>query len=627
MRAVDLLMDVVKVEAGTTSAALGGIAAPDPTGERPRCRYCGQVFSSVGRLHQHVEAKHESSHAEESSTIHPQGPGFSSADGVQEPVARWDDAFLTTLSEMRVCQHVPRDVTTTIKQEVAMQVSTIREQVLSRVRPHLHAAIDPEALLGDIFMLCRDFTQRDSELDRLRRSPGYVQPKRRWLGKHDKSGEEFYAYDNPLDEALSAMWETQPHTFQDVLNFTEHVRNGKLRTDDSYDPSLKIEDTLDGSGTGSFIKQFPICVGGVILIFIFYYDGLEVVNGLGQARLTHELGCFYWALVPLKQEYRLNSVHLRLATVCYKRAISIVGMRTVIHGRPEQQNDPTCHAWGLWMKRLKSGYPFKTPIGERLGSGGTALLAADTPAAAECLGTKKSVGHSTKSICRSCHCEQCQGQADSPHRSPNSFLAGLPGWKDHCKGRKQNFTLRGEKDLREYLKKGRAVLDGLMTWQAFQDWHQSMGVNDFAGALADVACPMDIMHIVFEGIARQMLGALSYVGISKWGWCPFDVGKRIAEFAAESGLARHELPYMNTSRIMHLGQGQERGLPSSDCSFPGTAGQIAKVILHVHDIFGPLAKEHKKDPVWQVTEALIAIGWLSDSYPVAVQAVQAVQKS
>ena len=592
----------------------GGAAAEEvgSSGERPRCRYCGRRFTSVQHLRQHVELTHEKGrqgpHAEEGSTATPRNPA-SASHVVQSPAAHWDEEFLTSLSEMRIVHHVPRDAVTTIKEQVQRQVATIREQVLSRVAPHIGPGTDPESLLGDIFTLCRDFTQRDSELDRLRRSPAYVQPKRRWLGTHAASGEEFYAYDNPLDQALSAMWKTQPHTFQDVENFSERVRNGEFRRDDSYDPGLVIGDTLDGSGMGSFMMKFTHCSGEkrLTVIFIFYYDGLEVVNGLGQARLTHELGCFYFALLPLNQIYRLNSVHLRLATVCLKRAITAVGMHTVIHGLPGQQDDPACHAWGLWMKRLKEGHSLDTPVGQRIAFGGTALLAADTPAAAECQGFKKSVGHSTKSICRSCHCEQCQGKDDSPHRSPNSFLAGLPGWRDHCKGRKQNFTLRSDKDLHEYLKKGREVMDGKMTWQAFQDWHQSMGVNDFAGALAGVACPMDIMHIVFEGIARQQLGALSYVGINKWGWKPNDVPRRLAEFAKESGCGRHELPYINTSRVLHLGQGQEGGVPSSDCSFPGTAMQVAKVILSVDVIFGPLCAEHKKDPVWQVPKAPLTI--------------------
>ena len=113
---------------------------------------------------------------------------------------------------------------------------------------------------------------------------------------------------------------------------------------------------------------------------------------------------------------------------------------------------------------------------------------------------------------------------------------------------------------------------------------------------------MDIMHIVFEGIARQQLGALSYTGITKWGWGQFEIGKRIANLCKEIGCSKHDLPYVNSSRATHFSEGQAGGLPSSDCSFPGTAMQIAKLILHAHSCFGPmLTKEQARDPVWQVT--------------------------
>jgi hypothetical protein len=191
----------------------GGAAAAEvgSIGERPRCRYCGKLFTSVQHLRQHVELTHEKGrqgpHAEEGSTATPRNPA-SASHVVQSPAARWDEELLTSLSEMRIVHHVPRDAVTTIKEQVQRQVATIREQVLSRVAPHIGPGTDPESLLGDIFTLCRDFTQRDSELDRLRDSPAYVQPKRRWLGTHAESGEVFYAYDNPLDQALSAMWKT-----------------------------------------------------------------------------------------------------------------------------------------------------------------------------------------------------------------------------------------------------------------------------------------------------------------------------------------------------------------------------------------------------------------------------------
>ena len=520
--------------------------------------------------------------------------------------SRWDAALLHVMAEGRVVHHAPRDFVSDVKAQFRSSVSALHEQVVSRVQPHLAAGTDAESLLGDIFKVCSDLTVRDSELDRLRKSKAHVEAKRRYLGTNPDTGEEFYAYDNPLDEALEAMFATQPETFQDAKSFAAKVMGEVLRTDESFDPNFVIQDTVDGCAVGSFIKQLRFTTpGGLVLVFIFYYDGLEVVNGLGQARLTHELGAFYWALVPLQQGYRLNSAFLRLATLCYKRAISEIGMETVIHGRKEERHDPNCNAWGLWMKRLQAGHSLRTPLGWLPCCGGTALLAADTPAAAECMGTKKSVGPTTKSICRGCHCMQAAGKADSPHRSPNSFLAGLPGWKEHCKGRKQNFTLRTDADKQEFLTKGQAVLDGRMSRQALEAWLQSMGVNSFAGALAGVGCPVDVMHILFEGHGRQHLGALSYVLINKWGLSPFAIGKRLEEFAKSKGLPRSRLPYMNSSRCKHLAEGQDGGLPASDCSFPGTAMQVAEVILHAQEIFAPLVgAEHKGDPVWQVSVAV-----------------------
>ena len=161
--------------------------------------------------------------------------------------------------------------------------------------------------------------------------------------------------------------------------------------------------------------------------------------------------------------------------------------------------------------------------------------------------------------------------------------------------------------------KGQDVVAERMSLKELEDWYVSMGVNEFAGAMAGVGCPMDAMHILFEGVARQMLGALAYVGVAKWGWDRFAVPKRLATFAKEQDMARKELPYINSSRVHHLAEGQAGGLPSSDCSFPGTAAQVAKVILHAPELFGPLVGDkHKSDMVWQVAIAT------PRSYPVAM---------
>ena len=104
------------------------------------------------------------------------------------------------------------------------------------VQPHLATGVDAESLLGDLFQVCKDLTVRNSELERLRQSKAYVQPKRRYLGENPDSGEKFYAYDNPLDEVLEAMFATQPETFQDAKSFADKVRRGNFRTDEASIP-------------------------------------------------------------------------------------------------------------------------------------------------------------------------------------------------------------------------------------------------------------------------------------------------------------------------------------------------------------------------------------------------------
>ena len=84
---------------------------------------------------------------------------------------------------------------------------------------------------------------RDSELDRLRQSPAYVRPVKRYLGTNPATGEEFYAYDTPLDEVLEAMYATQPETFQDVKDFAERERRGDFKhreEADMFDPDMVI---------------------------------------------------------------------------------------------------------------------------------------------------------------------------------------------------------------------------------------------------------------------------------------------------------------------------------------------------------------------------------------------------
>ena len=525
----------------------------------------------------------------------------------------WSDRMLRSLAHSRVVNFATRQSVSGMKSEVTTALAEIHASVAERIAPHLGVGVDAAALVADLFQAAPTFAVQDSELNLLRASPAYVKPVRRPLGQSSKTGEQFFAYDNPLDKVLEAMFAAQPDTWQDVKQFSSKCL-AAWQTSEAYDENRELSDTTDGVEFGRFIKRLKVRIGDKTLVFILYYDGLEVVNGLGQARTTHELACFYWALVDLNQTSRLNRSHLRLATVCYKRALSEVanGMEVVLNGLPGTVNN----SWVSWMKRLDAGLSLQTPEGKHTFRGGTAIVAADTPAAAELAGTKKAVGPTTKSICRNCHCQQCGNPP--AHRRPNSFLSMMQGWKRYCPGRQQVFRLRSTSDIQDYLRRMQEVLDGRSSFAQLEDWMQSMGVNAFLCAMWQcphystlTGCPMDIMHIFFEGVARQNLAALVFFMCREWGVDIFEIVRCIQSYCTAKGLPRGDFPYVNATRAQHLTAGQEGGVPSSDCAFPGTALQVAHMVLHLNAMLGHLVPSaQKRSNVWQWALLTSRIGHL-----------------
>lgn len=467
----------------------------------------------------------------------------------------------------------------------------LQEKMASRLGAQ---AADVEDVLQKVFETACDLGGRDSELDKLRSSKAYVKPVRRYLGTCPNSKEDFYAYDAPLDLNLERT--LFPQLWEEIKSSAAQMQHADPRTTTEYADDLQIADLWDGVEFQKFMCKVAIKPGEAPLVFMFYYDGLEVVNGMGQARSTHELGCFYWALLNLSQDKRLHRDFVRLATVCHERAIGVCGMDEVVSGKGG--------SWVEWMLKLDKGLMLKTPEGPLLFRGGTAIVAADTPAAGKLMGTKVSVGPSTKSICRNCHCHQAAGA----HRKPHSFLPSQPGWKRYCPGRATEYRLRSADDLREYIAKLRAVKAGTVAYGDLENWMQEQGVNTFHGALwrlphfcMQTGCPMDMMHIWLEGVGRQNLGALSYWLKKKCNANLYDIPQRMAKVAPTVGLRMNDFPRMNNARVNTLGEGATGGLPSTDCSFPGTAGQVAHVLLHLPAIFRDMVPAGKqKDPVWQM---------------------------
>jgi hypothetical protein len=527
------------------------------------------------------------------------------------------DALLH-LSKARVKHGTPRDVIQGMKHCMTDQLRAVHEQLKARLQSSLgqQQAANLEELVQSVFDAASDLGPRDSELELLRSSQAYVKPVSRQLGTCPNSGEEFVAYDTPLDKNLEAMfatglWAEIESGAAKMMQCEAESRPDELsEAAPAFDKTRTVDDVYDGMEFRRFMRRVKIRDGQVPLVFMFYYDGLEVVNGLGHAHGIHELGCFYWALLNLTPQSRMSRNNIRLATVCYKRAISVCGMERVVAGSSQAGE---CLSWVQWMKVLNRGLTLNTPDGLRVFRGGSAILSADTPAAAELRGTKKAVGPYTKSICRNCHCAQTGGA----HRRPCSFLAALArGW--NLPNRSTPFRLRSIDDVHAYMAKLEAVKAGECTHSEVEAWMQDEGVNTFHGALWEMphfsmftGCPMDMMHIWLEGVARQGLGAVCY-------WlkreCKADLYKLpslIASVAKRADRGISDFPFLSSSRVAKLAEGSEGGLPSTDCSFPGTAAQIGHFILYMTDILRPLVPETKRgDQVWQMALKMHQIGKL-----------------
>ena len=568
------------------------------------CDNCKKVCGSVSKLRQHMDscqatditcAAVQKAAAIMGAATHATPPcqephELAGSVVAPEPQAQ-EEPVAHTFARARIVNHVPRESVGAFKTAMSDLVKKLHSEAVEKLSPVLAAGVDADAAVAEVFRgveeSLRELCVRDGELKHVREHAAYVPPVRRWLGSRrggsaDEVLEDFYAYDSPLDKSLEAIFATRPRLWQDVKSFESRVKQ-RLRTSGKYDETARISDVIDGVEFGRFYTRLDIQPGEMPLVFIFYYDGLEVVNGLGQARLTHELACFYWALVPISDiEERLRPENLRLATVCLKRACTSLGMDVVINGRPEDHETPDGNtSWGAQMQKLgsKEGMTLPTPDGERKFRGGSPVVAADTPAGAELFGVKKSVGPSTKSVCKGCHCMQ-HGDPP-PYRSPNSFLCTIEGWKRICPGRQQKFKLRSIDDFKDYLRKLEALRQGELTAADLENWKQEVGVNDFLGALwrcpflsLTAGCPMDMMHVLFEGTARTLLGALSYVMIRRWGISEDDMVLSIGAFAKQCGEKRAKYPYVNSSRVAKLRDGSDLGVCRPDCDFPGTAMQV-----------------------------------------------------
>ena len=429
-----------------------------------------------------------------------------------------------------------------------------------------------------------------------------VVPTRRAL--FDPSGErtDDYVYDIPLDKELQAWARQTPGLMEEIvaadLSWSQAAAAGEEPT------------TYSDISDGAVFRKHPMlgCVRAadgdpLRLAFCLYYDDVEVVNPLGAFTGTHKLALFYWVLLNVDSSHRMALHNIHLATVALEHDLAYYGAKQVVSGPPPEAPPAaqTGTAFGDQMRALDEGYALKLPSSnpddnfEKFYNlrGWLVCLAADYPAAALLVGTKKSVAAHV--YCRECYIDQDHEGYPKPHsflhpeRSQLKQRVILRTPECHCRDKKK--------------------ADAMNTKTEQNDFMTSIGVNTFDHAFVDVpyfdvcrGAPVDFMHVEAEGLLKLELAAVIFymcrcvnaTNLSK-------INQAMRAYNWEGGAANRP-PYFTDGILEGATPPKGSGLkaiPKRGCHVHMTAGDTLRFTLHSVEVLGPLLGKHKASAVWQ----------------------------
>jgi hypothetical protein len=517
-------------------------------------------------------------------------------------------AILRRLTDMRIDRHLGNAAINEIKQFTVGVLQSVKQALLARLTCALGATL--REAVTNVFNVFQGLQTDAQEAAARARLLPLVEPVQRKLGDVTESlvveggrtvqtKTPAYIWEVPFHQALSKILKHSPTVLKQVIESASRWREDVASRKGKKQKTNKVYcDIEHGSGFEAFMAAVMADApeGAYPLAIILYYDGLEVVNGLGHAKGTHKLGCFYWALVNIEQEQRMDLNMIHLHAVCLEKHVTVFGPEATISGHLNDTKDSS--SWGFSMRALQRGAvtisvpdPSST-TGEsnRQFCGGMCLLSADTPAACLLCGFKTTHGPFTKSLCRHCYCNQhhpTDPKLHGPYRQPTTNLP--KGWDVGERTRK--FELRTavkhkrEGALNAKMSKTDAEKDAMAKGVVTFSSHAFVRVPYF-----DIisGCPHDLMHIVIEGVTRIELAALIYMMTRK-----FNV-QWSAILAAIAKTREHGCtpPAINTDNMYG---GTEANTPQPDCTFPGTAHQVLEFALCSLLVLEPLIPEEYSD--------------------------------
>ena len=227
-----------------------------------------------------------------------------------------------------------------------------------------------------------------------------------------------HVYDVPICESLKAILRDRPcllRRCREAAASWVNPRAGESLTVFSDIPDGAVFQAHPELGVGADCSD-----GAVRLAFILYYDEVEVVNSLGSFTGTHKIGLFYWALINLPPDQRMDLCNIHLATVVLDTDMHYYGAEQVVSGPPGEPDYPHGSSIGASLRALHGGIELSEPVNGQyvpvLTRGWLVIVSADHPAAAVLTGTMIGVG--ANKFCRECEADR----RNCGHDHPCSFL-------------------------------------------------------------------------------------------------------------------------------------------------------------------------------------------------------------
>ena len=453
----------------------------------------------------------------------------------------------------------------------------------------------------------------------------------RELRSHDAEGVGFgrmrkrrsFCYDVPVDATLRRLLQCDARAWEQVKSASQ--RWGSVR-----DGASGSETILFDIPDAEYFRNHPeLGIQAdptdrrIRLAFILYYDGLGTTNAIGAFAHKHSLGLFYYALVNLDPSIRMALPYIQLVTVVYESDIKHFGMELIISG-PLDEDEETGTSFGAAMRRL--GRPEGIQLSVRGPPGGPVyvsqafrgwlvLVAADHPAAAKMFGYKEIGG---KLPCRGCNWDQGTSAQEAPaaYGRPSSFLNNsLCFWglrdenslavvqKDlEALGAEASMALRntqvltpaGYKDEIAALPvvprdlNGEPTGGGAIGPTGFRRPQHSS--RYFHGGVhsplrmphAPLTAPQDLMHTIFEGIAKLELAAFLYMAITKYSWFTrLELNAAISAFDWGRGAKPDDI---QPSAL----EGSKGHVPKAGCHVHYHSGVMKNFMLHSERFFTEL---------------------------------------